>query len=71
MCKFDSEDAPGFDIVVEGIQRYAEEAPDTIATRWDAEKQERSAAKKAEALELYPVGGEHRSCPFRQSQKPD
>ncbi|KAL8995566.1 MAG: hypothetical protein Q9188_006778 [Gyalolechia gomerana] len=53
MCKFENENAPGFDLVVEGIQRYAEQAPATIAQRWNAEKKERSTIMQAEAAELY------------------
>ncbi|KAL8653022.1 MAG: hypothetical protein Q9226_004017 [Calogaya cf. arnoldii] len=53
MCKFENENAPGFDLVVEGIQRYAEEAPAKIKRNWDAENQERTTAKQAEAAELY------------------
>ncbi|KAL8716956.1 MAG: hypothetical protein Q9225_005757 [Loekoesia sp. 1 TL-2023] len=53
MCKFENESAPGFDLVAEGIQRYAEEAPATIEQRWKAEKKERSTMMQAEAAELY------------------
>ncbi|KAL8934165.1 MAG: hypothetical protein Q9216_006041 [Gyalolechia sp. 2 TL-2023] len=53
MCKFENENAPGFDLVVEGIQRYAEQAPATITQRWSAEKKERSTIMQAEAAELY------------------
>ncbi len=34
MCEFDDYSAPGFDLVVEGIQRYAGDAPSEIAERW-------------------------------------
>ncbi|KAL9580566.1 MAG: hypothetical protein Q9212_004419 [Teloschistes hypoglaucus] len=53
MCKFENENAPGFDLVAEGIQRYAEEAPATIRTRWETEKKERLTAKQAQAAEIY------------------
>ncbi|KAL8647828.1 MAG: hypothetical protein Q9210_005328 [Variospora velana] len=53
MCKFENDSAPGFERVVVGIQRYAEEAPATIAQRWETEKKERSTAIQAEAAELY------------------
>lgn len=53
MCKFENDNAPGFDLVVEGIQRYAEQAPGTITQRWNAEKKERSTIMQAEAAELY------------------
>ncbi|KAL6720965.1 hypothetical protein ACLMJK_000065 [Lecanora helva] len=54
MCKFESENAPGFDLVAEGIQRYAGEAQRPIATRWQAEKAERIAKKTAEVEEIMP-----------------
>ncbi|KAL9040925.1 MAG: hypothetical protein Q9180_001608 [Flavoplaca navasiana] len=53
MCKFENQSAPGFDLVVDGIQRYAEEAPARIKRNWDVENQERTTAKQAEAAELY------------------
>lgn len=56
MCKFENNNAPGFDLVAEGIQRYSGEAPSTINTRWAAEKSERIAKKKAEVEELFPGG---------------
>ena len=54
MCKFESDSSPGFDLVAEGIQRYAEDASATIKTRWDSEHEERNAQLKAEAAVLYP-----------------
>lgn len=54
MCKFESDNAPGFDLVVEGIQRYAEAAPDTIRPRWEAEKDERATQRRFDANELNP-----------------
>ena len=60
MCKFESESSPGFDLIVDGIQRYSEEAPATIKERWVSEKQERQNQKLAKAKELYPGAlGEH------------
>lgn len=38
MSKFENDSAPGFDLVVEGIQRYASDAPSDIAARWKVEK---------------------------------
>lgn len=35
MCKFESENAPGYDVVAEALQRYAEDAPGLIKTRWE------------------------------------
>ena len=54
LCKFENDSAPGFDLVAEGIQRYAGEAPDKIALRWESEKAERVAKKRAEVEELLP-----------------
>lgn len=59
MCKFDNDNAPGFDLVAEGIQRYADDAPDTIVGRWEAEMGERRVrgiAEVAEVSKLYPHG---------------
>lgn len=53
MCKFDDKNAPGFGLVVEGITRYAEEAPARIKRNWDAENKERSTVKQAGAAELF------------------
>ena len=54
MCKFENDSAPGFALVAEGIQRYAGEAPETIALRWQTEKAEQIAKKRAEVEELLP-----------------
>ena len=54
MCKFENDSAPGFDLVAEGIQRYAGEAPGTISLRWNSEKAERAAKKRAEVEEIIP-----------------
>lgn len=54
MCKFESDGAPGFDLVAEGIQRYAGEAPAIISGRWDEEKKARLAQKQAAVEELIP-----------------
>ena len=55
MCKFEDENAPGYDVVAEAIQRYAEEAPKTIAKRWVEEKSIRSVERREAAEEL--LGG--------------
>ncbi len=55
MCKFEDINSPGFDLVAEGIQRYAEDAPVTIKTRWESEREERNMQKRAEAAELLPT----------------
>ncbi len=54
MCKFESDKSPGFDLVAEGIQRYAEDAPGTIKTRWESELEERLRNRRVEAAELLP-----------------
>ena len=54
MCKFESDAAPGFDLVAEGIQRYAGEAPAVVSGRWEEEKKARLAQKQATIEELIP-----------------
>lgn len=57
MCKFENDNAPGFDLVVEGIQRYADQAPGIITGRWEAEKREGRVRRDADITEisrLYP-----------------
>lgn len=58
MCKFENDNAPGFDLVAEGIQRYAEAAPTTVKTRWDTEREERLMQNRAAAAELAPGFGQ-------------
>lgn len=41
MCKFEDDNAPGFDLVAEAIQRYAGTAPAATLRRWAGERQER------------------------------
>ena len=52
MCKFESENAPGYDVVAEALMRYAEEAPGTIAQRWGEETRIRELEKQEEAREI-------------------
>ncbi|KAL2000359.1 hypothetical protein VTN02DRAFT_3209 [Thermoascus thermophilus] len=52
MCKFDDENAPGFEGVAEALFRYSRDAPATIAGRWMEEKQTRLLEKKAKAQEI-------------------
>ena len=54
MCKFENEDSPGFDLVAEAIQRYADDAPSQVKARWAAEAKERVIQKEAAAEELLP-----------------
>lgn len=46
MCKFENDSAPGFDLVADALQRYADEAPGVIAIRWQHEQAERLTHKK-------------------------
>ena len=54
MCKFESDASPGFDLVAEGIQRYAGDAPVKVAVNWEQERKERLATKQAQVEELMP-----------------
>ena len=52
MCKFESDGAPGFSLIAEGIQRYAVNAPKAVSSRWSSERAEQRARKEADAEEL-------------------
>ena len=54
MCKFESDSAPGFDLVAEALQRYAEDAPQKVAVNWRQEKEEREASTKAQVQAIAP-----------------
>ena len=54
MCKFDSDTAPGFEKVTEVIQRYAEDSPDIIKSRWKSEREERTTQRIQKAQEIFP-----------------
>ena len=54
MCKFESDSAPGFDLVAEAVQRYATDAPEKVVVRWEQERKEREATKQAQIEELIP-----------------
>ncbi|KAJ5494100.1 hypothetical protein N7463_010187 [Penicillium fimorum] len=58
MCKFDDDNAAGYEVVAEAILRYSRQAPAVITDRWVEEKNARTQEKKAKAKEIY--GGE--SC---------
>ncbi|KAL9103258.1 MAG: hypothetical protein Q9163_001680 [Psora crenata] len=73
MCKFENDSAPGFDLVAEGIQRYASNAPETIARRWIAEREERTAKKKAEIQDILPgsmIGTPHSGSTSTNTETP-
>lgn len=52
MCKFESENAPGYDVVAEALMRYADDAPELIAGRWVEEKRIRDLERQEAAKEL-------------------
>ena len=66
MCKFENDNAPGFDLVAEGIQRYADDAPETILGRWEAEMGEHRVRGIAEVADvpnfILMVGGYCHIC---------
>ena len=57
MCKFDTMESAGFDLVAEALMRYAGAAPDVIKSRWGQEKAESLAKRQAQIQEIIP--GEH------------
>jgi hypothetical protein len=52
MCKFEDENAPGYDVVAEAVQRYSEAAPRLIKQRWDEERRIRDFERQGAAREL-------------------
>ena len=59
MCKFENGDSPGFDLVSDGIQRYANAAPDIILKRWEAEEKVFLAGEKAVIEDLISAVCNH------------
>ena len=55
MCKFDSENSSGFDLIVDAIQRYADESEATIKNHWATERKERQLYKELLAQGLFPT----------------
>ncbi|KAJ5155542.1 hypothetical protein N7492_008345 [Penicillium capsulatum] len=53
MCKFEDENAPGYEVVAEAIVRYSRQATTVIADRWIEERKTRALEKKAKAREIY------------------
>ena len=53
MCKFDSENAPGYEAVAEALLRYSRDAPEIISHRWLEEKNTRAIKRKAKAQEIF------------------
>ncbi|KAK2757360.1 hypothetical protein FQN54_004874 [Arachnomyces sp. PD_36] len=60
MCKFESENSPGYESVFDAIQRYADDAPSTIKRRWAEELENRKIRRANEiaALSQSQMGGE-------------
>lgn len=52
MCKFGSEDAPGYSNVSGAIFQWVVEAPEFIQTRWRVEEEERTARAMNEVNEI-------------------
>ena len=52
MCKFEDENAPGYDVVAEAVMSYADDAPNLIPTRWEEEKRIRDLEKQEIAKEI-------------------
>ena len=63
MCKFEDENAPGYDVVAEAIMRYADDAPNLIRSRWEEEKHIRDFEKQEIAKELLRGKFIPRHCP--------
>ena len=62
MCKFDSDISPGFEKVTEVIQRYSEDSPDIIKSRWKLEKEERTTQRIHKAQEIFPFNAGKTIC---------
>jgi hypothetical protein len=54
MCKFEDENAPGYEAVAEAILRYSRDAPQTIKGRWLEEQRKRQVERETKAMEIYP-----------------
>ena len=54
MSEFEDDGAPGFQIVTEGIDRYASKASEKIVFRWQEERREQQNKKEAVVEELLP-----------------
>ena len=52
MSKFEDENAPGFQIVTEGIRHYANQALEDIVFRWKCERDEQQKKREATVEEL-------------------
>jgi protein SERAC1 len=64
ICKFEDQNAPGYDVVAEAVQRYADAAPRLIKQRWEEERRIREFERQGAARELRELlGGKHSSTP--------
>jgi hypothetical protein len=61
MCKFDDENAAGYEVVAEAILRYSRQAPALIGDRWVSERTTRAMEMKAKAREIYDGRSEART----------
>ncbi|KAB8202865.1 lipa and NB-ARC domain protein [Aspergillus parasiticus] len=52
MCKFEDDNAPGYEAVAEALLRYSRDAPATILDRWAEEEQTRRAATQNKLKDL-------------------
>lgn len=52
ICKFDSENSPGYESVFDAIQRYADNGPPIIAQRWVEEMEARNIARNTIMIEI-------------------
>ncbi|KAE8371208.1 lipa and NB-ARC domain protein [Aspergillus bertholletiae] len=57
MCKFEDDNAPGYEAVAEALLRYSRDAPATILDRWTEEEQTRRAATQNKLKDLLRDGG--------------
>lgn len=64
MCKFDDDNAAGYEVVAEAILRYSRQAPSVITERWAEEKKARTQEKKAKAREIYDGESYEKLVPF-------
>ncbi|CAG7985244.1 unnamed protein product [Penicillium salamii] len=63
MCKFDDDNAAGYEAVAEAILRYSRQAPTVISARWIEERNVRTQEKKAKAREIYDEEPINQSMP--------
>ena len=52
MCKFENDNSPGYEVVAEALQRYADDAPSLIRTRWEEERRIRELERQDAAREI-------------------